>query len=464
MDNNNLTQKLWGFCNTLRHDGVDSSDYIEQLTYLLFLKLADERQIAVPENCRWETFLTQADENLIPHLENVLSILQHQEGILHDIFEEPVSKINKPETLRKLIKLIDDIQWNSYDADIVGLAFEELLGKVANEGKKGAGQYFTPRPLIRTIVNVIKPNPLETKDFTICDVASGTAGFLTVAYEYQKEQNRNKKISKKDVERIQKNTYFGQELVVRPRRLALMNMFLHGVFAHIKLGDSIEGKQDNVLYNCILTNPPFGNKGSNQIPKRTDFAVPTSDKQLNFVQHIISKLKPDGRAAIVLPDSVLTDDKATDIWRNILQTCNLHTILKLPRGTFAAYANGIKAVVLFLQKGKPTEDLWIYDNRTNIENVTKKNRPLSAQHFTDFELCYGTDANGLAARTETDRFRKYNILQIKENNYELDFRWLKEDILLDSDEIFSPKDYLDELQDINEKEYVVLRKLYELVG
>lgn len=457
-----ISNKLWGLCNTLRHDGVDSSDYVEQLTYLLFLKLAENNDIKVPKDCRWNTFKEQPNENLLNHIESVFSKLQKQNNILGDIFAEPISRVRKPESLRKLINLLDKIDWKKYDDDIIGLAFEELIGKVADEGKKGAGQYFTPRPLIRAIVEVLQPNPLEKEDFTISDVASGTAGFLIVAYEWQKEFNQKKRITKKQTERIKNNTYFGQELVARPRRLALMNMFLQGVRANIKLGDSIYDDLQKERYTVILTNPPFGTKGSKQIPEREDFFVQTTDKQLNFVQHIVNSLEEGGRAGIVLPDSVLTDNKAVKIWKHIMDYCNVHTILKLPNGTFAAYAAGVNAVVVFLQKGKPTQNLWMFDARTNVEKVTKRMRPLNESHFEVFVNSYGRNPNGTSKRTETDRFKKFTIKEIKEKEYNLDFRWkIKKEGELDLSHLKTPKDIFGSMIDDVQEALDLLREYHE---
>jgi len=422
-----LVSKLWGFCNKLRHDGVDPSDYIEQLTYLLFLKMAEEKAVLVPKGYNWNSLITQDDDSVHAHLDAILNTLKNEKGILGDIFSEPVSRVRNSHILKSLINEIDTIQWTNYDADVVGLAFEELIGKVANEGKKGAGQYFTPRPLIQSIVNILKPNPLENSEFNIADVAVGTAGFLIIANEWFKQQSKNKKISRKDAVRIQNNTYFGQELVQRPRRLALMNMFLHNINAQIKLGDSIYGQTDNNFYSCILTNPPFGTKGANQIPDR-DFPVKTSDKQLNFIQHIIEKLKIGGRAAIVLPDSCLSSDSAKKIWNFYLNednsgdsTCNLHTILKLPEGVFASYANGIKACVIFVQKGRSTEHLWIYDLRKDFPRITTKSNILKLEHFADFEKVYGSDPNGGSDRTVSNRFKSFSIDEIRKRNYDISF-------------------------------------------
>lgn len=423
-----LIGKLWSFCNKLRHDGVDASDYIDQLTYLLFLKMAQEKGISVPKGFEWNSLIEINDDDLLlAHLEKILEKLKDEEGILGDIFSDPVSRVKNSKILKGLIDEIDSIQWTKFDGDIVGLTFEELIGKVANEGKKGAGQYFTPRPLIQTIVNVTKPNPLEAPDFNVGDVAVGTAGFLISANEWFKDEYKNKKLSKSENERIQNNTYYGQELVQRPRRLALMNMFLHNINAQIKLGDTIYGEVEPIQFSCILTNPPFGTKGANQIPDR-NFPVKTSDKQLNFIQHIIERLKPGGRAAIVLPDSCLSSDPAKKLWSFYLNSlkskesvCKLHSILKLPEGVFASYANGIKACVIFLQKGTSTEEMWIYDLRKDFPRITTKSNTLKLEHFQDFEECFGSDPNGNSDRSITDRFKRYNIDEIKNKNYDLSF-------------------------------------------
>lgn len=441
-----LSNKFWQLCNQLRHDGVDSADYIEQLTYLLFLKMAEERGTPLPQGYSWADLVSQKDENLIAKLDEILSVLQKQEGLIGQIFEKPISRVDKVEGLKKMFKVLNSIEWTKLDTDVIGLAFEEIIGRVANDGKKGSGQYFTPRPLIQAIVEVIRPDPLESPDFTVTDVASGTAGFLIVAYEWQK--SKYKKLNKAEQERIRSNTYFGQELVSKPRRLALMNMFLHGVEANIKLGDSIYEQPDGRLFSCILTNPPFGNKGGGDIPNRPDFKVKTADKQLNFIQHIINSLKDGGRAAVVLPDSVLSNDKATEIWRNELQNINLHTILKLPRGTFAAYAVGVKACVAFFQKGIPTEITWVYDARTNVEDVTKTSRPLSYEkHFAGFVASYGSDPNGNGERMESERFKPFPLATIQQKEYDLNFSWLKDTLVFDPENLPHPNELLNKISD-----------------
>ena len=353
-----VVNKLWNFCHILRHDGVDYGDYIEQLTYLLFLKMADERNITIPQNCTWNTLTGLEGEELLNHYSGLLEILKSQKGILGDIFCQPIPRIQNPVNLKKLIILIDNEDWSSMGVDVQGAAFEGLLERAASEGKKGAGQYFTPRPLIDAIVEVLQPDPLESDDFTISDVACGTAGFLTSAYEWHQKKNTKKRLTKAQKERIAKHTYFGQELVVRPRRLALMNLFLRGLEPQIALGDTIYSKKPDASISCILTNPPFGTKGTSAAPDRDDFPIKTSNKQLNFLQHIASVLKKGGRAGVVLPDSCLSEDKATEVWKELMEYCNVHTVLKLPRGTFTPYAAGVKACVVFFQKGKPTKKTW----------------------------------------------------------------------------------------------------------
>lgn len=436
-----VVNKLWGFCHTLRHDGIDYGDYIEQLTYLLFLKMSDEKGIAIPEKYNWESLKDKAGTELTDHYTDILRKLREEKGILGDIFTSATSRFNNPVSLKKLINAIDEEEWTGMDVDVKGAAFEGLLEKSASEGKKGAGQYFTPRPLIQSIVKVMKPDPRTARDFTICDPACGTGGFLVCAYEWINDLVKGA-FDKEDIKRIKTSTYFGQELVPRPRRLALMNMFLHGVEPKIHLGDTIYETPVGGQYDCILTNPPFGTKGANSAPQRDDFTVETSNKQLNFVQHIVNVLKPGGRAAIVLPDNCLFEEKAGEIFKYVMQDCNLHTVMRLPRGTFTPYSQGVKANVIFLQKGLPTEYVWIYDNRSNIEGITKKDRPLTEKHFEEFEKCYGIDPNGQSPRTEncsSERFRKFHISEIKDRNYKLDITWLKDDALEDSEDIPEPQ-------------------------
>jgi type I restriction enzyme M protein len=349
--------------------------------------------------------------------------------------------------------------------DVKGAAFEGLLEKAASEGKKGAGQYFTPRVLIQSIVRVMKPDPRAHKEFTICDPACGTGGFLVCAYEWLMEQTKGA-LQRKDIPRIRKQTYYGQDLVARPRRLALMNLFLHGIEPVIYLGDTIYEPDRGERYDCILTNPPFGTKGANQAPSRNDFTINTSNKQLNFVQHVMTILKDGGRAAMVLPDNCLFEGKAGEVFEILMQDCSLHTILRLPRGTFTPYSQGVKANVIFFQKGPPTEDVWIFDARTNVPGVTKKERPLTPEHFAEFEKRYGKDPNGRSKRRQTGpdgRWRKFHINEIKDRDYKLDITWLKDKSLEDGDDLPEPQDLAAEA--ITELEAVVddLREIVALI-
>ena len=463
-----IVQKLWGFCHTLRHDGVDYGDYIEQLTYLLFLKMADERGAKVPKDCDWDSLKPKSGTALTDHYADILRKLREAGGLLADIFAQATPRFNNPVNLKRVIAMIDEEDWSAMDVDVKGAAFEGLLEKAASEGKKGAGQYFTPRPLIQAIVRVMKPDPRGKPEFKICDPACGTGGFLVCSYEWlvSKEVSGGVFGDKAESKRIKSQTFIGQDLVPRPRRLALMNLFLHGVEPHIYLGDTIYEPDRGERYDVVLTNPPFGTKGANQAPDRDDFTIETSNKQLNFVQHVVSTLKPGGRAAMVLPDNCLFEGKAGEVFEILMQDCNLHTVLRLPRGTFTPYSQGVKANVIFLQKGRPTENVWIFDARSNVPGITKKDRPLTAAHFEEFEKAYGKDPNGLSKRTdggETGRFRKFHISDIKERGYKLDVTWLKDDSLEDSDELPEPQDLASEA--ITELESVVddLREIITLL-
>jgi len=440
-----IVNKLWGMCNTLRHDGIDYGDYIEQLTYLLFIKMANEKGIDLPQKCDWDTLKSKSGTELTDHYLWVLQKLRDEKGLLGDIFAQSMPKFNNPVNLKKIITMIDAEDWSSLGVDVKAQAFEGLLEKAASEGKKGAGQYFTPRVLIQTIVRLMQPDPLANKEMKICDPACGTGGFLVAAYEWLIEKTKGA-IPVDEVKRIKEGTYYGQDLVARPRRLALMNLFLHGLRPTIYLGDTIYEPDRSERYDVVLTNPPFGTKGAGQVPTRDDFTIATSNKQLNFVQHILTILKPGGRAAIVLPDNCLFEDKAAEVFEIVMADCNVHTILRLPRGTFVPYANA-QANVIFLQKGRPTEKVWIYDNRSNIPSCTKKDRPLTAEMFADFEKCYGKDPNGNSKRIDQGpegRFRAFTIDEIKERGYKLDIKWLKDDTLDDPNDLPEPSDLISE--------------------
>ena len=330
--------------------------------------------------------------------------------------------------------------------DIKAAAYEGLLEKAASEGKKGAGQYFTPRVLIDSIVRCMRPDPRTRKDFTICDPACGTGGFLVASYEWLIGQTGGA-LDRDVARRVRRSTYHGQELVPRPRRLSLMNLYVHGIEPDIRLMDTIDEPPGAARYDVVLTNPPFGTKGAGQAPNRDDFTIRTSNKQLNFLQHVVTVLKPGGRAAVVLPDNCLFADQAGEVFAILTEDCNLHTVLRLPRGTFTPYCQGVKANVVFFTKGIPTERVWIYDARTNVPGITKKDRPLNAAHFAEFETCYGDDPNGQPKRARRagdspdDRWRSFTLDEVKARDFKLDgFKWLKDDSLDDADELPEPEE------------------------
>jgi type I restriction enzyme M protein len=453
-----IVQKLWGFCHTLRHDGIDYGDYIEQLTYLLFLKMADEKGIdlshirvkngrgkVIEVDCSWPALDAKSGTELTQHYVEVLRALGQQRGLLGDIFTEAISRFTNPVSLKKLIGLIDETEWTALDIDVKAEAFEGLLEKAASEGKKGAGQYFTPRILIQSIVRCMKPDPRAHKEFTICDPACGSGGFLVSSYEWLIEQTKGGAFDRDLAKRVTRGTYFGQDLVARPRRLALMNLYLHSLEPEIRLGDSIYEVPDGRRFDVVLTNPPFGTKGANQAPERDDFNVETSNKQLNFIQHVMTILKPGGRAAVVVPDNCLFADQAGEVFKILTEDSNLHTVLRLPNGTFSPYSPGTKTNVIFFTKGVPTKTVWVYDARTNVSRITKKDRPLTPDHFKEFERRYGSDPFGRSKRdpshSKEDRWRSFSIKEVKGRNYKIDsLKWLKDESLDDADELPEPEE------------------------
>lgn len=465
-----VVQKLWGFCHTLRHDGIGYTEYVEQLTYLLFMKMADEKDIDLSKieiedigedskkskrkvDCSWPALFNTTGTEIIDRYINILRTLGTQKGILGDIFAGAQSRFTKPVSLKTLVSRIDETEWTALNVDVKAEAFEGLLEKAASEGKKGAGQLFTPRVLIQTIVRCMKPDPRKSKEFVICDPACGTGGFLVAAYEWLITQTKGGSSDRNEHKRIRTKTYYGQDIDRTPRRLALMNLFLHQLEPQIKLGDTIYDPPERTQWvDVVLTNPPFGTKGANQAPDREDFTISTSNKQLNFMQHILTILKPGGRAAVVLPDNCLFADQAGEVFKILTKDCDLHTVLRLPRGTFTPYSQGVKANVVFFTKGKPTESTWIYDARTNVPGITKKDRPLMAGHFKEFEKCFGSDPNRHSKRQERDsssdngylggnRWRKFIIDKIRGRNFKLDsFKWIKDEGLIDSEDLLEPEE------------------------
>lgn len=442
-----VAARLWGFCHTLRHDGIDYGDYIEQITYLLFLKMADEKDVDLPADTDWQHLRKHSGSELLDAYTETLRLLGRQPGILGDIFSGSQSRFSNPVNLKKLIGLIDETEWTSLEVDVKAAAFEGLLERAAAEGKKGAGQYFTPRLLIQSIVRCVQPDPRASKGFAIGDPACGTGGFLVAAYEWLIHETGGA-LDRDLAKRVRTETYFGQELVPRPRRLALMNLYLHQVEPHITLGDSIYEAPSSQRFDVIVTNPPFGTRGANQAPDRDDFVIQTSNKQLNFIQHVLTTLKAGGRAAVVVPDNVLFADQGGEVFQVLLEDCDLHTVLRLPRGTFHPYSPGTKTNVIFLTKGRPTELTWMYDGRANVPAITKKSRPLTSKHFAEFENCYGVDPNGRSKRHEGDsiegRWRSFGLDEIKERHYKFDaFKWIRDETE-DPDEVREPEDLITE--------------------
>ena len=394
-----LVSKVWKIANVLAADGVGFTDYIIQLTYLLFLKMDYEMSelgylSSIPEDYRWDKLKEYDGLELILHYEDTLNTLSQMNNLIGTIFIKAKNGISKPVNLKKIISMIDGEDWLSMDGDVKGAIYEGILEKNGQDKKSGAGQYFTPRALINAMVDVVKPSIGET----ICDPACGTGGFLLSAYEYMKKQSANK--DKLDF--LQNKALCGVDNTALVVTLASMNLYLHGIGINrspIKCDDSLE-KEPEELVDIVLANPPFGIRpqgASNISAMRSDLYATTSNNQLNFLQHIMLMLKNGGRAAVVLPDNVLFEAGAGEtIRKKLLNDFNLHTILRLPTGIF--YANGVKANVLFFTKGTKTKDLWIYDYRTGIKHTLATN-PLKRNDLDDFVACYNAD--NIAARKET---------------------------------------------------------------
>jgi type I restriction enzyme M protein len=422
-----VVRKLWGYCDILRHDGVDYGDYIEQLAYLLFIKMAEERSVPLPKAAQWEHLQSADSKQLLRIYDDALAIMGRHSGVLGQIFEGAESRIHSANSLQRLLNLLDDVSWSELGVDVQAAVFEGLLERAAAEGKKGAGQYFTPRPLVDAVTACLQPDPRNAADFTIADPACGTGGFLAAAWNWLTPR-LGTDVDPETTRRLQTRTYFGVDLVARPRRLALMNMFLHGISADIQLADSIYENPTPRRFDVVLTNPPFGSRGANGVPYRRDFMVATSNKQLNFIQHVHTILKPGGRAAVVVPDNVLFSVQARDLLDLLAKECRIHTVLRGPNGTFNPYTDGTKTNVLFFTRGEPTDVIWIYDARTNLPKVSRT-QPLTHHHFAEFEFCYGPQPNGDGRRDETDsssgRWRSFTIEEVRALGFRLDsLRWL----------------------------------------
>ena len=459
MTGSQLVQKLWNYCHILRDDGLSYGDYVEQLTFLLFLKMAEEQSrpphnkpSAIPKGFSWPALLKLDGDDLEVHYRHTLEELGKKPGMLGLIFKKAQNKIQDPAKLRRLIvDLIDKEQWTSLSADVKGDAYEGLLQKNAEDVKGGAGQYFTPRPLITAMVRCIAPQPGQT----ICDPACGTGGFLLAAHDYLVRLPGLDKAQKK---RLKAGTFHGIELVDSVTRLCAMNLMLHGIGGDsdeelpVRTKDALAGKHGE--YDIVLANPPFGKKSSvtivneagesskeSLIINRDDFWATTSNKQLNFLQHIFTILKQHGRAAVVLPDNVLFEGGAGEtIRRELLKQAEVHTLLRLPTGIF--YAQGVKANVLFFDRKpaqeKPwTKKLWIYDLRTNMHFTLKENT-LKPEDLDDFVTCYR--AKDRTSRKESERFKGYSYEELtRRDKANLDIFWLKDEALEESANLPAPE-------------------------
>ena len=450
-----LVQKLWNYCNVLRDDGVSYGDYVEQLTYLLFLKMADEHKkppfnkpSTIPDEYSWETLASKDGDDLEIHYRHTLENLGKEAGLLGVIFRKSQNKIQDPAKLKRLVDLIGKETWVGLDMDVKGEIYEGLLQKNAEDTKSGAGQYFTPRSLIQAMVEVTQPEPCQT----IADPACGTGGFFLAERDYLV---KNYKLDREQSVFLKEQTFSGTEIVDSAARLCAMNLYLHGIGTDkspVSVADSLLSEPDD-HYDLILTNPPFGKKSSytvingdgkaekdKQTYERDDFRATTSNKQLNFLQHVRSMLKINGKAAVVVPDNVLFEGGAGEtIRRKLLAECEVHTLLRLPTGIF--YAQGVKANVIFFERkaGREepwTDTLWIYDLRTNIHFTLKEN-PLSLEDLKDFIKSY--NPKNRHERKETERFKPFRYEDlIKRDKVSLDIFWIKDESLEDTENLPEP--------------------------
>ena len=454
-ESSSIVQRLWNYCNVLRDDGVSYGDYVEQLTYLLFLKIADEqtkppfnRPSIIPEGYDWSSLLSKDGDALETHYRHLLDTLGKERGMLGVIFRKSQNRIQDPAKLQRLVELINDAVWVGLDVDVKSDLYEGLLEKNAQDVKSGAGQYFTPRSLIKAIVEVMRPAP----KMTISDPACGTGGFLLAAHDYI---SANHPLDRDQKQFLKFKALKGRDIVDNVVRLCAMNLYLHGIGSDespVETGDSLIAMPSK-HFDMVLTNPPFGKKSSitivneegegdrqSLVYEREDFWATTSNKQLNFLQHVKSLLEINGRAAVVVPDNVLFEGGAGEtIRRKLLHECDVHTLLRLPTGIF--YAQGVKANVLFFDRKpaseKPwTEKLWIYDLRTN-QHFTLKQNPLSRDDLLDFLQCY--NPQNRHDRHEAERFRCFTYEELlQRDKASLDIFWLKDETLEDSENLPYP--------------------------
>ena len=447
-----IVAKLWSLCDVLRDDGITYHQYVTELTYLLFLKMAKEteRESVLPEGYRWDDLVSKDG---LPQLEYYRGMLLHlgseaRSPRVQAIFAGANSALTEPRTLAVLTRQIDALDWYSAKSEGLGDLYEGLLEKNANEKKSGAGQYFTPRPLIDSMVDLIKPQAGEL----VQDPAAGTCGFLVAADRYVKRHTDDHfELSEEQSQFQRQHAFYGMELVRDTYRLALMNLLLHDIEGGLQLGDTLAPAGTTLTRaDVILTNPPFGSKKGSGGPTRDDFTHPTSNKQLAFLQHIYRSLKPGGRAAVVLPDNVLFESGVgAKIRADLMDKCNLHTILRLPTGIF--YAQGVKTNVLFFTRGARDEgntaEVWVYDMRTNMPNFGKRT-PFTRDYFREFEACYGDDPRGSSPRVdqgEEGRFRCFDRASVAARGENLDISWLRDENADHADDLPEPDEIAAEI-------------------
>lgn len=439
-----IVAKLWSLCHVLRDDGITYHEYVTELTYLLFLKMMKEtgQESQLPEGHRWGDLEAKEGVDQLAFYRSLLVHLGNEAtGRVQAIFSNASTALRQPKNLAKIVSDIDKLDWYSAREEGLGDLYEGLLEKNASEKKSGAGQYFTPRPLLECMVNCIKPEAGEI----VQDPEAGTGGFLVQADRFIKGRTDDLfDLPEGEQEFQRRQAFVGVELVPDAHRLLLMNAMLHGIESDLALGDTLSQTGTRLpKAEVILTNPPFGTKKGGGRPTRDDFTFVTGNKQLAFLQHIYRGLKPGGPAAVVLPDNVLFEEGVgTKIRADLMNKCNLHTILRLPTGIF--YAQGVKTNVLFFTRGKTesgnTKRVWYYDLRINMPAFGKRT-PLTHQHFVDFEKAYGNKPDGSSKRTdqgEIGRFRVFDRAAIAGRGDNLDISWLKDDDSSSADELPEP--------------------------
>lgn len=438
MTNQEIVSKLWNLCNILRDDGITYHQYVTELTYILFLKMAKETKTedTIPEEYRWDKLVTHSGIELKKFYKELLAYLgENTKGRVREIYHGSSSNIDEPKNLEKIIKSINELDWYSAKEEGLGNLYEGLLEKNANEKKSGAGQYFTPRVLIDVMTQLIAPQVGERCN----DPACGTFGFMIAADAYVKSISDDYcDLTEKQAEFQVKEAFTGGELVHETHRLALMNAMLHNIEGRIVLGDTLsESGKAMTGYDVVLTNPPFGTKKGGERATRDDFTYTTSNKQLNFLQHIYRSLKADGkaRAAVVLPDNVLFAD-GEKIRVDLMNKCNLHTVLRLPTGIF--YAQGVKTNVLFFTRGKTdennTKEVWFYDLRTNMQSFGKTNQ-LKKEHFADFIKAYKSEDR---RSIKDERWNCFTREQIAQKGNSLDLGLIRDESILDYEDLPDP--------------------------